>query len=406
MSGSLRTATAFSDGGIIRGEAGTQISAEYCARLGGAAAVQGRLGISSFGGNFADSLAQALCAGARGAGCNVYFHDAVNPAGAAFASSLYDFALSMFLEERNSEVSIHFRGSGGDPLSRQSERSIEGALRRGEWKQALSANAGAIYRLSGIREAHICAALAAAPAEAGSIRVWGGTQGCELLYQLFEQAKTPPSGPGTPLLRLEDGGRRLMLRTPDGQEADQATMLLLTGLLLLKSGKRLLALPAGAPFALESLAATFGAKTVWEGSEAYAPALRSCRAMDDGLYAAALLNRALAKNSIQELLAALPEFHSSSRNVPLQTQRGDVMGALCDALGERAKLGRGITCSDRRGFVRITPSSDLAALFIAAEAASAELAEELCVDFTRMARDCDTRQQSENSSIQGVFPVL
>jgi len=389
VNGNIRTNTFFTDSGAIRAEAGPQINVEYCARLGGAAALGARMGIGFHGGNLAQSLVHSLCAGARSTGCCVYMHDAENRAQAAFAASVYDFPISVFLEECGSDISIDFRGPGGGPLPRQSERQIESVLRRGEWKQVQPADTGALREISGLRAAHISAALASAPGKYGALRAAEGLPGSYLLSELIERAGPPPADEHTSCVNLTGGGRFIELSLPGGKTVSREAMLLLTGYLLLRGGARVLAAPSGTPFALESLASSAGAHLSWEGDDDYPSALRQCRAMEDGLFAAALLMRELSKTGAEELLTRLPAFYAKSAEVPLSKERGDIMSSFCGALGSRAQLGRGITCRDRRGYVRITPSSSRAAIHVAAEAASVELAEELCGDFVNMARKFD-----------------
>ena len=82
--------------------------------------------------------------------------------------------------------------------------------------------------------------------------------------------------------------------------------------------------------------------------------------------------------SLRELDRQLPPFAEAERMVPIRTPPARALGQFA---GERA--GEGVVVRGDRGVVLLRPRKNGGAIRVFAEAASWEIAEELCTDFTR-----------------------
>jgi len=397
----LRTNLVFSDhtgpctfqsAGILKKNASAGMDAPFFAQLGSVLAASSPLGVGCSAFDYAACLRDALVSGARAAGARVYITDAQNAAALETAALIHGFEKGVFIDQRGDEISINICGKLGSPLTKSEERSIETALRRGEWPQTDPRSAGSVSHIQGIATAHARAALDSAGGEgAGQIRLCSYETGSCLKELLtMAGAKSQSSAPGVPCMRLSRSGRGLLLYPGGDKELKPYHTRLLALRLLLDRGFKEIASHPLAPAAFEEMAASEGARLIMPGEEGFCDAMKQSRALLDGVYCASLILRATAKTHLNQLLERMPKFYTAGENISLAGYASDLMELLSHRFAENASFENGILAKDSRGWVRITPLPGLKSLHIAAETHSFEAARELCGDIKSLISRLDS----------------
>ena len=167
-------------------------------------------------------------------------------------------------------------------------------------------------------------------------------------------------------------------------------LLALVSLIELENGSGRVAVPEGAPAAIESLAQRRGGRVLRldrDGAEAQA-VYESQPWTRDAAFAACRICARMGQTGerLQTLAGRGPRFVVLRREVPLNKSRGEVMQALA-AGAEQA--GEGVRVQTGGAVVRMAPLSRRAALRVLVEAADMEAAEELCAEFVEKVRALD-----------------
>lgn len=387
----------FGDGGVVRGVYPLEVTPESALALGSALGEKGLVAVGGGSGGAETALADAVCCGVRAAGGT-----AVRPDGCC-ASALGWFvrekrlAAGVFAERRGDLLCLRFFGPDGLPPPRAEERRIEGALLRGDRSYTPAASVGRQTRAPGAERQYVAAAAAAArrdfpgtrplavAAESGggapeSLSAALRAVGCELLRP----------GAGIPVFRISHGGLRLDALDEYGQEVPHGRLLAVLCMIEFRWGSGAAAVQADATSLAEIAAERFHGTLLRIGRdkgarEAYAAQIH----LRDAVFAAARLCACLRSTglTLHELDRALPPLFTEAREVPLFGEsRAAAMRRLADvtlAGEEGVRLRRG------GGVASAVPLSRRAALRIVAEAASAELAAELCGELEKIARGAD-----------------
>ena len=384
----------FQRAGVLRKSGG--MDAPFLACLGSVLAQAEVLGVGSSDSDHALCLRDALVSGARSAGARVYLTDAQTVAALETTCMIHGFERGIFIDCRKNETSVHICGRRGTPLTKSEERSIETALRRGEWPSVDPRGAGSISTVQGVATAHARAALDAAPGEgAGEMRLCSYEKRTSL-SQLITMMGAKTHGETVPCMRLSRSGRGLLL-FPGGDRVIMPYHTRMLALrLLLDSGFKEIASHPLAPPALEEMANKEGAKLIMPSQSGYEEAMKKSRALLDGVYCAALILRASAKTPLKELLERIPKVYTVGTQISLAGYAGDIMELLSHRFAERAAFSEGIITRESRGWVRITPVSGLKSLYIAAQAHSTEAANELCGDIKALISELDSQCKKGN----------
>ncbi|MDL2288976.1 hypothetical protein LJC32_06365 [Oscillospiraceae bacterium OttesenSCG-928-F05] len=151
-----------------------------------------------------------------------------------------------------------------------------------------------------------------------------------------------------------------------------------------------LGVPTEAPEAIDKLASRYGATVLRQGRDSGARrALSDADMFRDGLFAAAALLTALSRfdTTIEALDASIPAFSTATVEIPLAADRAAVMRALGASVPETSlSQTEGLRLNLGENTVHIAPLSTRRAIRIISEAASSEIAEDLCVEFSKRAR--------------------
>jgi len=391
-SGLSRERLKFGAGGAIRGEMGVELTPEYCAALGAAAAVWGRIGVGWGGGDASRVLASAMGAGVCAGGAELIEYDGGFRAAAAYTGPGFGIPVTAFFEQNGKDILIYFYSSSGSAISRDMERKLESAS---DLPRAGAESVGRISRISGVFDSY-CAA-AARTGRTGlqfhdGITFYSDGRGVE-----NRALKNTLSLMGCscarhrsdfPAFTAENGGLTLTAIDEDGHSMDWEQLLAITALIEFQSGSGKVAVPFSAPAALELLANDLGTSVLRLGRDgAAADELYSSQPfMRDGIFAAARICAYMSsrRETLSALRSQIPKFCSVSREVPVSCGRGAAMRRLLSECAEfSAELGTGLRFNTGHGWVHVSAAGGRDALCVRAEGPNEELAEEICADITK-----------------------
>jgi mannose-1-phosphate guanylyltransferase/phosphomannomutase len=408
--GSLKKGVSFTKPGVMRGEVGALITSALCLRLGSAAVMAApsnrRVGLSWRGGNGARVLSDAFGCGVNAAGGELIRHDSEFAACASYIGQYFSLPLNVFFEEDNRQISISFYDQNGCAITHELERKLESACDGA----TLPGNAfGASTLITGAAEAYVSAARSEAlrlqadqahPAKADSgfsgpaVAVPGRSPENKALKSALRLlgCDVTERKPGVIVFAAGDGGMTLTATDEEGYRIDSDKLWMISAFIELSLGVSPLTVPCDAPDTVEDLAEAFGVRIHRAGRDKQAPGQH--RALCDAVFAAARIAAYLGARG--ETLAWLrrrtPGFASAIKEVPLRGNRGSVMRGLSAAYSGQIKDSpAGLRIDTDNGIVRISPLRDRGAIRIRAESFKEELAEELCKEFERRAREADVK---------------
>lgn len=400
-SGGARGPLKFSDGGIIRGEIGQELTPEALMLLGGALGDGTSVGIGHCGGEGARMLAQAASCGASAAGAKVLAHDAPSPSAAAWLAGTWSLPASLYVEQDGSRAYLHLFDSRGLSLSRERERKLEGAMLRGEQLRVPAPRIGPQETVTGAewayaRDAARRAKPYAAPLRRLEVAVTGRTPADRALAQALSTlgcAVRRDWRSGAPAFYTGRGGFHLLARDEDGEPLSSEELLAMAVLIEYENEAGPVAVPAAAPAAIDAIAARYGAQALRLGRDGREAEERYAAApwLRDALFAACRIcaYMGLTGTRLRGLAGKLPPFALRRREVPLQSDRGAVMQALARELPGAEPAGEGLRVQREDGSLYLVPLTRRPALRVIGEAVSAELAEELCGLCVQAARKLD-----------------
>ena len=399
-SGSQKGVLRFGDGGVIRGALGEDLGPEALLTLGSILGAEGQVGLGCSPTPGAGMLARAAAAGAAAAGGEVVTLSLRSPVQGASAAVSLQLPVLLFVEERGRTVYLHFFDRQGLPLERARERKLEHALLQGELRRVRGGQVGRMRQSDFTQERwaretaegaklhrpalrRITAAVGEATPEDRALGAALSALGCKLEREWR---------PGIPAFRAGRGGFSLTAQDERGAVIDSGQLLTLATLIEMENGAGKVAVPPGASAAVELVAAGYGGCVLRldrDGEQARAlyaaqPWLRQAPAA-----AVRLCSRmAVSGQKLETLIGKTPRFSSWRREVPLTSDRGQVMQALARE-SARQPAGEGLRLRTGSGWVYLTPLARRSALRVIAEGPDLELAAELCDFFASRAAQLD-----------------
>ena len=379
--GGLRGPLAFSDGGVIRGEIGQELTAEALLLLGGALGDGRSVGIAHGGGEGARMLAQAAGCGACAAGAKVLAHDAPAPSAAAWLAAAWSLPATLYVEQREERAFIHLFDSAGMPLSRERQRKLEGALLRGEQLRVPAGRIGRREIVTGVagayaRDAARRSRFSSAPLRRLEVAVTGRTAADRALAEALSAlgcAVVRMPRPGVPSFCTSRGGFRLLAWDEEGEPLPAEAVLGIAALVELEHQRGPLAVPPAAPAVLDTLAARYGSAVLRldrdgrEARERYA----ASPWLWDAVFAACRIcaHMGCSGERLRGLAGKLPPFALRRREIPLHGDRGTVMQALKRLLPNAESSGEGLRFRRGQGSAYLVPLTRRNALRVIGEAA-------------------------------------
>lgn len=397
--GMLKSGLSFSRPGIITGEFGITVTAEACLRLGEITGAFGRVGVGWCGNDAARVLAEAFGCGVCATGGELIRYDGRFASCASYAGLLLDLPLTVFIEEKKDVITLAFFGKDGGKISRDTERKLEMSV--SEPHEASARRTGHASTMIGAYDAYISAAARQAYASienTGSLTVTVTGNGAEnralKSALLLMGCSVSDKKAGVPSFEVINGGMSLSATDEEGYRLSDDQLQAVAAYVECACGERELAVPYDAPGAIDSLAKNFDAVVLRvgrDGQRAEALYLRQM-VMRDGVFAGARLCAWLKSNGekLSDLRRRIPKFSTMTREVALKGSRGSAMRLMSSGCtGVVSEMAAGLRLDTDRGCVYISPLRERSALRIHAESMSEEIAEELCVEFERRAREID-----------------
>lgn len=374
----------FDDQGIT-GEAGVEMTPEFCARLGAAAGslhCGSRVGVACGDGGDARAFKAAFSAGVLSTGARVWDFGRMLESQMAFGVSFCSLDVGFFITG-GPTCCIKVLGSGGLPASRPLERELQGHLTRGEFIRCAWSSYHDIADMAGVRllyqqELYRCApeGLSGVSARAKCLN----REGERLFEDTLSRLGCDVSRGA--LLHLSECGTKLSVTDEQGEYIPFERILALCALYEFKEGRDV-ALPSDAPQTIDAMAEKYGRKVYRylacpadkRDEEARRISYSQFWLRDGimiGIRLLVLLRR--CGRSLQELLSEVPRFATVCRAVELGCSPGVLLGELRE---EGRSAEDGILLSRDQGHLLLRPSKQGQMLRIIAEAATPEIADEL-----------------------------
>ncbi len=400
-SGSLSGPPSFSDGGILRGSIGEELTAEVLLLLGGALGAEGTVGVGHCGGEGARMLAQAACCGVCAAGAKVLEHDAAGPSAAAWLAENWSLPVSLFVEQVEDMAYLRLFDRQGLPLGRARERKLEGALLRGEQSRVPACRVGRREIVSGVGAAYSAdaarrARLSRAPLRHTEVSVLGRTAADRYLAEALSALGCcvgRQARPGVPAFRTQRGGLRLLAWDEEGEPLSPEVLLTIVALIEYEAGEGNVAVPPDAPAAIDAVAEAFHGSALRLNRDGERARARYAQLpwLRDALFAACRIcaHMGVTGERLHALAGRVPHFSLCRREVALRGDRGAVMQALAEGLPGLEDTGAGLRLRQGESWVYLAPLTRRAALRVVGEAVSAELARELCDFYAGTVRALD-----------------
>lgn len=388
VTGFVVSSPSFSDKAVIAGDAAVELGPETAMTIGSAAALFSEAALSRDKSNFADAMAFGLECGLRLSGGNCVRTDGRFPLEASFAARKFGLPLSVFVSLDKSACRLHFYGRDGQPLSREDQRRMEGMMSRGEGRRALGWQAGGARDLTGIHKAYLEDAVAGLAQCSGMVKLSGAGEENLALGEALTMLGARDGGLATPSFKVTDGV--LSAADEDGQAMTEEETFLIACKAALELGWEL-TVPWDTSSAVDSLAQSVG-KKVSRGGRLSPPFVYN------GVYSACLIYSYIGGKglSLAGVRRLLPKFSSGYANIELLSGRAEVMRELAACLGDSADAVSGLRRREKRGWIHIVPSPSSEVLKIKSEADNAEIAAELCADFSRLAKKLDEKIYNNN----------
>lgn len=379
----------FDDQGIT-GEAGVEMTPEFCARLGAAAGslhCGSRVGVGCGDGCDAKAFKAAFSAGVLSTGARVWDFGRVLESQMSFGVSFCSLDVGFYITG-GPKCCVKVLGEGGLPASRPLERELQGHLARGEFIRCAWSSYRDIADMAGVRmlyqqELYRCApeGLAGVCARPKCLNREG--------ERLFEDtlSRLGCDVSRGPLLHLSECGTKLSVTDEDGEFIPPERILALCALHEFKEGRDV-ALPSDAPQTIGALAEKYGRKVhrylSCPADQRDAEARRiSCSQLwlRDGIMLGIRLLVLLRSSgqTLRQLLSEVPRFATVCRAVELKCSPGVLLGEIRGAEPPSDSSGAedGVVIRRQEGHLLLRPSKRGQALRIIAEAATEEIADEL-----------------------------
>jgi len=393
----------FGEYGAIRGVLGESLTPEVLMRLGAVLAPEGPVGLGCSNTPAARMLARAAAVGVAAAGGGAVTHAMECPVQGAWAAGRHGWPVSLFVEEAEEAFYLHLFDRQGLHLDRERERELEQSISKIplDWVQARMVGELRRSTLS-LRQWAVETAAAAALGHPSLQRVALAAEGDDPEQQAVREALLALGchveerwRPGIPAFQADRGGFRLRARDEQGALLEPGQVLTIAALVEMENGGGRVAVPASASAAVDVVAAGYNGTVLrldrdgqaardlyaalpWLWS-APAAAVRICSRM------------AVSGQRLETLAGKIPRFHLWQREVPLETDRSQILERLAREQGNLPR-GEGLRLRHGGGWIWIAPARR-AFIRVMAEDEDMETAAELCDFYAGRILDLDRERE-------------
>lgn len=396
LEGALKTGTAhrayFDDEGIV-GDVGVEITPEFCARLGAAAATveRGKIAVGTDGSRCAGALKEALCAGVLGAGgqpCD--FGECFGPQ-FDFCCAFSSLRMGFYFQVGEKAV-IRMVADGGISAPRQTERAVEQCLRGGDFQRAPAEEYCESVDMAGVKAIYKNELYRFAPYGLMGMQVRLVCENSKLhqmVWDVLLKLGAQQSGKeDAVVLELSSDGEEASVRA-GGITFDSVRLLCVCASYEMQQGQDI-AVGFDAPRILDEVAQRQGKSLrrylscpADKSDEEARELARAQHWTRDPLMTAIKFLSILHVQRVTPAAAAasVPEFSLETASVPCEGNPGALLKELREESGE---MGEGVVLRRPEGVVLLRPSKLGNRIKIMAESASSETARELCAGFEKL----------------------
>ena len=415
FSGQLKTGRAhkayFDDEGIV-GHIGVEITPEFCARLGAAAATvegSGKIAIGVNDSHCAKALAEAMAAGILGAGGQVFdFGECFVPQ-FNFCCSFSSIKMGFFIQVKEKAV-IRMVAEGGIGAPRQLERAVEHCLRNGDFRRTPPEKYAQVVDMSGVSAIYKNELYRFAPYGLMGMQLrlrCENTKIHQMMWEVLQKLGAQQSGQeGIPAVEISPDGERAKVVCGD-IVFDRLHLLCVCAAYEMQQGKEI-SVCFDAPRVLDQVAKRQG-KVLRRYYRC--PADQSDLEARELAYAQhwtrdplMLVVKFLSLLHVQRMspaaaAASVPDFSLEEKSIPWKGTPGALRKELREEkiTADGEDFTEGIVIQKPDGIVLLQPSKLGNRIKIMAEAANSETAKELCDGFEKLLNKKKLDMQGEKA---------
>lgn len=395
-------ARGFFDEDGIAGQIGVELTPEFMARIGAAVGSlnpNARIALGSSSSRSAEIMAAAVGAGIQSTGATVINFGSSFAAQFEFSMNFCSLPLGVFVRG-DSRACLRVLGAGGLTAGRETERSIEAILSRGEFSRAVWDSMGDSVQMSGLGALYVSQLLRFAPRGLSGMSVKLRSSSlavkktlADVLYKL---------GCGTDDgFTLEVSAQGDKVRVYDSELGYMAHHKIFTWCAAsqMKAAGDI-AVPFDAPQILDSYAEKHGVRLLRYlncpadngDSEARRLATSQMWSRDGLMQAVMLLDLVKRAGGLRALLADADAFDREERII---ATNGNPAGVIRALNSEKAStVTEGVLIRVDKGVALVKPLKRGTGIKIMAEAASAETAAELCDDIEKLLKHASEKNNA------------
>lgn len=389
-------ASGFFDDDGITGDIGVELTPEFAARVGcavGSLNPGARIGVGYSNQQSAEVLAAAVASGVQCTGASVLDFGRNFQAQFEYSMNFCSLPLGIFVKGDN-RAALRVMSAGGIPANREIERGIEGFLSRGEFKRAAWDAMGDRVEMSGMVTLYKSQLLRHAPRGLSGCAVSLRSSNLALqstLNDVLYKLGCDTSGGFT--LELSSQGDRVRIFDPVFGYIPHYKIFAWCAISEMERGD--IAVPFDSPRVLDDFAKKYGRRVLRyyncpaDDSDAEARYMAKLQmwSRDALMQSVMFLSLVKKRGGLGELVDRLPGFDREERTIETN---GNPAGLIRSINTEKTgRITEGILLRGNKGIVLVKPLKRGTGVKIMAEAASSEIASELCADVEAMFGDRD-----------------
>lgn len=363
----------------------SEITPEFALKLGRAcASVSKRIAISSTGHSICKLLLYAFLSGAGTSGAQLAETDADFYAVASYIASVFDFDLTIFIENDTNKLRIRFLDNSGLSPNLSTQKKIDLNFNKPSVSPSAITDILLPSRISGTNELfssqlgrecfskNLHIAVRGKTPSSDTLRSSLTTSGCEIV----------PERKGILLFDISSDGLKLRIRDEKEFWHDEAHIAALIAFLYFSSGNSVLVTDSTAPSVIEQIASDSGGKVLRLGkdrnsTEIFKRQFIFKNAIANAVYLCSYLSS--TGQSLFELMKKIPDFTMVSREIHIKSDKNNILaGLIANKENLYSETPDSLRICTDGGWINIAPSRTGRALQVTAESFNEEIASELC----------------------------
>lgn len=374
------------DGGIDE-KSGIRLNAENCVKIGAAMGTSVRkIGIATDGKPFSKVMSYAVISGIMGTGSSVSDFGESYESQLEFSVKLCGLDAGVFIESGERRA-VKICGKGGLPITRNFERAFENSISKCEFKETSDNGINEVYYMHSLKNIYKQELIKQAEEDFGGMSATFESVNEKIENIAVDCASRLGLSESEKLVFIISGNGKSVSAVCDGEAYGYETLLSVCCYDEMKKGRDV-ALPCDAPQFLDELSEGKGKimrylSTPADDSDSSARSLAEKQIfVRDGLFLSfKLLSIMKERNkSIGELAEELPRKFIVRKTLSINFSPTELSKAISTEDRETDNSREGIRVSEKEGSLLIIPDKGGKAVRILAEAETAEIAEEMCLN--------------------------